>query len=553
LRSTFLYIFLGFCAPSVHGNTCNVVTGVTAILLDSQSAFAQGAAYTAIQVGLNDTDFLDQFSSTIYRAQFLVSIRESLEISPDQSDHADASGSVTATVAVAAASVSFVVASIFCYGLMRRENSKSSEPRIRHKSRSSRHQRARTIGNPNGIQTMNRRFVRLGEDDSFSADPSVTFVTTTLGSPHHELTPSIAWSISDVTSDSMSIRSDSMSMRSGISRTASQLQRIEEEREEEVSYDDEGDYDDEEDYDDDDEDGSSAAYRLNHHDNSRAVPSYLHGNSRRHVELYDGEMQDESEMQFSDLEGSRYLEDSMEEMQDEIHLMVTVTPLDLSEVQDDDLQSELDFEHDFISGMRVDELDDFVLSMEDESIESIPVEKEDSALMDCVDTELAPIESKHPVEEESIEPNNVDGVKTVNESPTSVMMFGDVKGTKSTPLLDPKADLGNQEQLSQGSFDEEDKGNKDTEEAKLHHAYIEASHITPEKQNESDPTQVSDESMENYGTPMQEETVGEDDNESCGADSTIVNASPNKEALQEWLGFILGDLEKSKAARMIDY
>jgi len=154
---------------------------------------------------------------------------------------------VTTTVAVAAASVTIVVVSIFCFGFIRRP--KSHDPSIRHRNRSLRKPIQRTIvsGSQLGVP-MRRHFVRL---EDLSASPTSFGVTASI-SPHsfpntngkediqehpprystetyyHEVNcdPNINWSVSDITSDSASLRS-------GVSRTPSMLERIEEEIEDE--------------------------------------------------------------------------------------------------------------------------------------------------------------------------------------------------------------------------------------------------------------------------------------------------------------------------------
>lgn len=223
-----------FCAPSIDGNTCHVVTGATAILLDGGSARVQEVAYEIIKASLNDTSYIEQFDDSVVRAEFDRPLVDTLLFAPEQ-DGVTAPGSVTATVAVAAASVSFIVASIFCYGLLRRERRHHPEPSIRYKNHSRKSGRT-VVSNPIGIKSR-RRFVRLEE---LAVSPT-SYVTADLTASPNEYTPSITWSISDITSDSASFRSS-------VSRTTSKLERIEEADEEGTDYENENQNDQSSDY-----------------------------------------------------------------------------------------------------------------------------------------------------------------------------------------------------------------------------------------------------------------------------------------------------------------
>jgi len=238
----------GVCVPVVdQSNTCIVVKGETAILLDNDSnaTILTTWALDAIGIGLSDQTFLEGFTDDVIWAALISSGHASLvETSDYYGDNGDGDNNsdlspitVTATVAVAAASVSIVVASIFCYGFMR-TRPPSEDPSVRHRNRSYRKPNSRTvisssIGNIGNMPPYHR-FVRL-EDLSAS---STSFVTASI-SPNsdsnaynhndfvqEDYTPHITWNVSDITSDSASLRS-------GISRTPSMLERIEEEVEEE--------------------------------------------------------------------------------------------------------------------------------------------------------------------------------------------------------------------------------------------------------------------------------------------------------------------------------
>jgi hypothetical protein len=222
LDMNLLTMSIEFCAPQVDGNTCSVVVGATAILLDGNSADVQKDAYELIEAVLNNTDLLGSFAPSIVRAQYVKPVGNTLVFSPENDPAPTTPSSVTATIAVAAASVSFLVASIFCYGLLRRDMRNHPEPSIRHKNRLRKGRQI--VGNPMGIRSRQRSFVRL-EDFAMSPAGHTSIVTTSFATSQHEYTPSITWSISDITSDSASLKSN-------LSRRTSNLERIEEEEEE---------------------------------------------------------------------------------------------------------------------------------------------------------------------------------------------------------------------------------------------------------------------------------------------------------------------------------
>ena len=215
-----------------------MVNGWTSILLDSNSKDVQEEVYTVIRAVLLKPEFLASFAPSVARAQYIKSIDNTLVFFSNKSSPENGNttpSSVTATIAVAAASVSFVVASIFCYGLLRRDMRNHPEPHIRHKNRRiAKGGIGRSgnvpvlVGNPIGIRSRpERSFVRL-EDFATSPAGHTTIITTCTPPQEGEdqpYEPSITWSISDITSDSASIRSN-------LSRRTSNLERIEEEDEE---------------------------------------------------------------------------------------------------------------------------------------------------------------------------------------------------------------------------------------------------------------------------------------------------------------------------------
>jgi hypothetical protein len=255
----------GTCDPIIPDNTCIVVNGETAVLLDenSDATFVRNRVYIGIAHGLGDLSFLNGFTNSVVSAALISEGHATLVENSDQyhermdgSNEASYRSGVTTTVAVAAASVTIVVASIFCFGFIRRPN--SHDPSVRHRSHSLRKLSPRTIvsGSQLGVPTR-RHFVRL---EDLSASPT-SFVTTSI-SPYsysnayskedaqeclpeyseeayyHEVdfNPTVNWSISDITTDSASLRS-------GVSRTPSMLEKIDEEiedQEEDVAEGDDG-------------------------------------------------------------------------------------------------------------------------------------------------------------------------------------------------------------------------------------------------------------------------------------------------------------------------
>lgn len=228
-----------FCVPTVdpRNNICQVVTGATSLMVFDDSTFVRMEAAQAIANGLKNDAFFDAFANFVVRTEYRGPISEVVVYTPNGSEPDDSDSTfspITTTVAIAAASLSFLVATIFCYGMVRKsELRRHPEPSVRHRSRS-RKLVTRTIisGSRGGLSGPKRNFVRL---EDLAASPKA-FVSGGLAS-EEDYSPTVTWSISDITSDSASIRS-------GISRTTSMLERIEEENEEEEDYDEyEDDYD----------------------------------------------------------------------------------------------------------------------------------------------------------------------------------------------------------------------------------------------------------------------------------------------------------------------
>ncbi|KAL3906498.1 MAG: hypothetical protein SGILL_009246 [Bacillariaceae sp.] len=206
-------------------------------------------AYLAVANGLKDTNaLLEGYTDAVLRTEYLSQGKALLLEAGQEGSESDASkgndsnaSPMTATVAVAAASVSFVVASIVCYGFMRKGERHHPEPSVRHKVYSRKSNTKTIAEDSRGVRTR-RHFVRL---EDLSGSPT-SFVTATMtpstggyGYPYQEpdeyfceesYAPSTGWSVSDVT------WSDSASLRSGVSRTPSMLERIEEEVEDNEDF-----------------------------------------------------------------------------------------------------------------------------------------------------------------------------------------------------------------------------------------------------------------------------------------------------------------------------
>ena len=122
--TTHSFSSTGTCNPiSVH-NTCIVVNGETAVLLDenSDANFVRNRVYIGIAHGLGDASFLNGFTNSVVSAVMLSEGYATLVENQDEyntrmdGNEASYHSGVTTTVAVAAASVTIVVVSIFFSG-----------------------------------------------------------------------------------------------------------------------------------------------------------------------------------------------------------------------------------------------------------------------------------------------------------------------------------------------------------------------------------------------------------------------------------------------------
>lgn len=196
--------FSGLCDPVKEGNVCYVIIGDTTILLDGDVSEAKTLAYDAIIAGLTDQAFLAEFAPDLASAHFLRRLRDTFVMIPPTSP--DVSGSqsppVTSAIAVAAASVSFLLISIFVWGMLRRR----AQPQAEHELVSTHLPKTPHLG------------IKRAKYHEGHQEPSLFHLS--VNSP----TASTTWSVSDLTSEG--------STRSGYSRTTSTLEKIEEEEEE---------------------------------------------------------------------------------------------------------------------------------------------------------------------------------------------------------------------------------------------------------------------------------------------------------------------------------
>mmetsp|Transcript_26796 Transcript_26796/g.63899 ORF Transcript_26796/g.63899 Transcript_26796/m.63899 type:complete len:448 (-) Transcript_26796:1869-3212(-) len=181
----------------------------------------------AVRSGVQNGVFFEVFAGFVVRTEYRGPISETIVYSPDNGESDDESNlsPVTTTVAVAAASLAFFVASLFCYGMMRKDfRQRHPEPRVRHQRIRSRKLGSRAIisgprGGGNVAAGSRRSFVRL---EDFAVSPT-SYHTEAIDPVDSEDIPVMTWSVSDITSDSASV----------VSKTTSMLERIDEEKEEE--------------------------------------------------------------------------------------------------------------------------------------------------------------------------------------------------------------------------------------------------------------------------------------------------------------------------------
>lgn len=193
------------CVPLDNNHSCHVINGYTVILLDTGVTTAKELAYDAIKAALADEEFISEFAPAVAAASFLESGRDSFVVSSPSSPATDElqGPPMATTIAIAAASVAFVVMSLFAYGILRRR------PLNLPKGLSS------PIGSGHiGIKP--GTYYEGLEDEQ----PSLFHLDINNDSPSN------TWSVSDITSEG--------SIRSTLSRGTSTLEKIDEETLDEI-------------------------------------------------------------------------------------------------------------------------------------------------------------------------------------------------------------------------------------------------------------------------------------------------------------------------------
>lgn len=183
----------GQCAPLTAGAQCLVIRGKTSILLDDNVVEVKDTAYAIISKALNNVGFLRDFSGmdNLVRSAFIRSIGENLVLRPldDKNDTTTTNGS-TLKVIISASLISVLVTALLAYGLHRYRKSKDPSSTTM-KARVAHYQAKRR-----------RYFEELEENERQSGTPG--WMTAEIPQLPEA---SITWSVSDLTSDSQSIRS----------------------------------------------------------------------------------------------------------------------------------------------------------------------------------------------------------------------------------------------------------------------------------------------------------------------------------------------------------
>jgi hypothetical protein len=216
---TFRLSTAGLCdSVSLDADTqCRTVRGVTSILLDSDAAKAESTAYATIERVLRDTFFLNQFTvSDLIAAAFVRPLGENLVVltttTIEETEESSSGSDGRAVIAIATASVSFLLTGVFLYGLYRsRQRSRRDSALSPVKARIAHYQAKRR-----------RYFHDL--DHHQQLEPGWMVTDEACLEHHHDheavdVAPSITWSVSDLTSESGSIRSStSMSYAAKLER-----------------------------------------------------------------------------------------------------------------------------------------------------------------------------------------------------------------------------------------------------------------------------------------------------------------------------------------------
>jgi hypothetical protein len=180
------YVTDGVCSPVSNGTECRVVQGKTSILLDSTTPTIEDVAYNVIQQVLQNNVTLTQYTAiNFYRAELVQRIGQNLVLLPAvtlDSTNTSSGLSIATQVGIGIGVITFGVGTLFIYGLYRR-----------------RYVNDAMIGSSFYKAKRRKFFNELGEE---GLEPG--WMTT---EPDDLPTPSITWSVSDLTSDSLSLRS----------------------------------------------------------------------------------------------------------------------------------------------------------------------------------------------------------------------------------------------------------------------------------------------------------------------------------------------------------
>jgi hypothetical protein len=172
---------------------CKYIRGRSSIFLDEDAVHAEATAYEVIQFVLADTNLLSELTgSNLLYSQFDRPIGENLVILSTSDGENLGPAESTARIAIAAALVSFAVTVIFLCGMYRKQYFEMDSSRRFVKGRMA-HMHA----------SRHRFFENLPDDHGL--EPGWMTTNTNVETPLAP--PSVTWSVSDLTSDSQSIRS----------------------------------------------------------------------------------------------------------------------------------------------------------------------------------------------------------------------------------------------------------------------------------------------------------------------------------------------------------
>lgn len=194
----FLLLLDGICEAVSDGNACRVARGTASILLDGDVIEVEAIGYGVVQRVVDDTAFLRDYTGMpLVRTEYVEDIGENLvflvpNVSSGEAPAAPSTNSKLGDgiwkIALAAALISFVVTIILMYGIYRKRKADAGNSAMK----------ARLAH----LQAKRRQFFQELQEDG-SHEPG--WMTTDPAELPRE--PSITWSVSDLTSDSQSIRS----------------------------------------------------------------------------------------------------------------------------------------------------------------------------------------------------------------------------------------------------------------------------------------------------------------------------------------------------------